>query len=232
MLNYQEAHSIINKYNKLSLNLRIICFVWFLLLLFILPVIVWQFGLVRTIIPIVLLMVYFALLISVEYYCLHKLLYPMSKEHLVSNIIKMILCPPTAISANDKLSLNLVAFYDPLCLASIFFKNEQFGEYANKLILDLIYPIKIELTDKIPLAINFWHRRNFINIYEQFLNKSNITELRTFEVHYPSDLQNKSYCPRCLSQFKLDKGECPDCMGIKLVKFGKKLYRRKGKFNE
>ncbi len=212
-----KVNEIIGKYKYDSLTLRILCFTWLFFMIIVFPLIVWKYSLLKIVIPIIILTIYFTLVISIEFYRLHKLWYPSDREDRVNTLIKMILCPPSAVSANDKLTLKLVSFYDPLCLGLYFLSKEYFSNFAQRLILDLKYPIKLELSDDISLAINLWHRKNLNEIYNIFLEE-NFKDTIKF-IPNRLDNENKTYCPRCLCQFNLENGECPDCIGIKLVAF-------------
>jgi len=219
LLNHQNAQTTINDYEHQSAGLRTFTTIMFINLFFISPYLVWTLGLKQTIIPIAIFTYFLAILICVEFYHIHKYFYPSDNYDRICNISKMILCPPTAIGANDILTSNLVSFYDPLAIAFIFFNKKRFEKFAEKIIRDLKYPIKINQFNEFSQIINWWYRLILIKSYLNHFKNNLAIEKDFFLAPEAMDINCQSYCPRCLGQFIIYKGECPDCDGVVLKSF-------------
>lgn len=199
---------------KLRLNvMRASCLGFFLLLFFVVPVGVGIYGLEPLIIPTALMMVAFAVYISVLFFLVHRRLYPELREERVSHLVKMIFCPPGAIRAADVLTADLLTSYDPVVVASLFHSpdtDEFIGSYAR----DLKFPIKDDLTEPHSAKIAQWYRAQLLDRVLEHLQK---TGHRRVFLGPEIGAENGSYCPRCLGRFQVTSGECVDCPGVSLI---------------
>jgi hypothetical protein len=208
-----KAVSLRLESEKLRLQvIRVSCLVFFLFLFFIVPVLVAMYGLEPLIIPTALMMLIFALYISVLFFLVHRRLYPELKEERFSHLAKMILCPPGAIRAAVVLTANLLTNCDPTVVASLFHSpdtDEFIGSYAR----DLKFPIKDDLTDPLPAKIAHWYRTQLLDHVQEHLQAR---DRRAF-IEPEMTEEGGSYCPRCLGLFQVESGDCVDCPGISLV---------------
>lgn len=199
---------------KVRLNvIRASSLVFFLLLFFTVPVLVSIYGLEPVIIPTALMMVTFAVYISVLFFLVHRSLYPELREERFGHLAKMIFCPPGAIRAADVVAANLVASYDPVVVASLFHSpdtDEFIGSYAR----DLKFPINDDLTEPHSAKIAQWYRTQLLDRVLEHLQK---TGHRGVFLGPKIGEEIGSYCPRCLGRFQVNSGECVDCPGVSLI---------------
>jgi hypothetical protein len=143
----------------------------------------------------------------------------MEKEERISSVVKMALCPPTAIRARDVITANLLAPYHPIAAAYGVLEDKEFQSFARRFLLDMEHPIASEIVDETIRSAEQWSRTTMVALCREFLTRNNLNAEEFFLPPAPSDAACIAYCPRCCSQFTIDVGECPDCSGIHLVRF-------------
>jgi hypothetical protein len=186
----------------------------FFVFLFVLaPVLTLYRGLEPLIIPIALTMVAFAGAIAALFFPVHRHLYPQSREDRLTHLAKMVLCPPGAIRAPDLLTAGLMAHYDPALVASLLHSTDT-EAFVESYVRDLRFPIKDELTDPLSLQIVRWYRARLLDGIKGRLQE--FVGQKTFAGPDVAE-EGGSYCPRCLGQFQIDRGECADCPGVSLT---------------
>jgi hypothetical protein len=215
-----RAKQVLNEITGHLLRLRSFCATLFIFLFILSPILVLQVGLTLMIIPVAAFMFIMATYISILFYKAHKRVYPAAKEERISNLIKMILCPPVAIRANDIITSKVLIEFSPVAIAKILLKKEDFLLFAQRQLLDLKHPIEHECKEQLATEIIAWHNTTLFDIiYDYLCSAEKITKIDLLDAPKPWDNQSKSYCPRCLCQFQIDDGECHDCVGVRLVPF-------------
>jgi hypothetical protein len=195
------------------------CATLFVYLFILAPILVLHFGLTQTIIPIAVFMFIMAIYISILFYKAHKKVYPSAKEERISNLIKMVLCPPDAIRANDIITSKILIEFNPVIIANILLKKEDFLLFAQRQLLDLKHPLEYECKEKLSTEIIAWHNTTLFNITYDYLCNAEGTQIDLLDAPKPWDNQSKSYCPRCLCQYLIYEGECSNCFGVRIVPF-------------
>lgn len=214
----EDALKCHDRVRSLEAGIRWNCFIFFILLYGVAPIMANTYGLIRSIIPVAIVMLICALFISVSYFYAHKVLYhSLSNDRLV-NFVKMILCPPAAIRAADLLTLHAMSRFHPVLLANIILGSHN-EAFTRAVIKDMHYPIRHDLTDPVALSIVSWHSACEINACKNFLEAEDSTAFRDFLVLPDRDGVSSAYCPRCSCQFENRLDECPDCPGVKLLLF-------------
>jgi len=191
---------------------------FFIFLYVIIPIMVSAYGLTRLIIPVAVVMLLSALLISVQYFINHKTIFPAQSHERLSNVVKMILCPPVAIRAADLLTLKAMSRFHPLLLANILLGSHSI-EFERAVISDLKHPIRHDLTDSRAQSIVSWHASCELDICRKFFKEQYSETLEEFLTPPAWDGISSAYCPRCSCQFAMRSGECPDCPGVELLPF-------------
>ncbi len=212
----KDALAKLGSATSFTATLKWICIVFFVYLFLLVPILVSVYGLTWLMIPIAALMVAFAVQISVMFYSVHKALYPDLNEDRISNVAKMLLCPPVSIRAVDLLTANSAANLSPIVVADLLSGSDA-KQFVRLFILDLKYCLGHELSDHFPIEIAKWYARQQLKHCLEYIdNTGNFSSVVLFAPP-PNDGSSTAYCPRCESQFITGSGECPDCPGVKLL---------------
>lgn len=146
------------------------------------------------------------------------------------DMVKMVIFPPTAVRANDFLSLNLLTNYHPLAIAQILFDKINFENFSKKVVIDLKYPIINNFENEQVTLTNKWHRSNLENIVTAFLHNYSVDMKHLLITPLPENVSCKSYCPRCENQYTVLKNICSECGTIALIPFkANKVHIKKSK---
>jgi hypothetical protein len=213
-----EALSHLAHVNDLAAGMRWTCSAFFIVLYIVTPLIVAAYGLTRFVIPVAIVMILSALFVSITYFRAHKALYPSQSHERLSNVVKMILCPPAAIRAVDFLTLDAMSQFHPVLLANLFLGSDSLA-FVRVVINDLKHPIRHDLTDPRAMSIVSWHAACELDACMTFLASQNSTILDDLVAQPSWDGISSSYCPRCTCQFTTPSDECPDCPGVELLQF-------------
>jgi hypothetical protein len=197
---------------------RWISSIFFVFLFVATPLIVSVYGLTRCVIPVAIFMFLSALFISAMYFGAHRALYPSQLYERVSNSVKMILCPPAAIRAVDLLTLNAMSLFHPVLLANLFLGSESLT-FTRSVINDLKYPLQHDLIEPLALSIVSWHTACELDVCREFLEAQDSITMDELLAAPVWDGVSSVYCPRCTCQFADWLRECPDCPGVKLLRF-------------
>jgi hypothetical protein len=213
-----EALSHLAQVNDLATGMRWTCSAFFIVLYIITPMIVSVYGLSLFVIPVAICMLLCALFVSITYFRAHKALYPSQSHERLSNVVKMILCPPAAIRAVDFLTLGAMSQFHPVLLANLFLGSDSLA-FVRAFINDLKHPIRQDLTDPRARSIVSWHAACELDACTKFLESQNSTILGDLLAPPSWDGMSSAYCPRCSCQFATRLDECPDCPGVELLQF-------------
>ena len=184
----------------------------------IVPVLVQFFGLNRLLVPTIIMMIFMAIFISIQYFIAHKQLYPLKLSDRIINITKMILCPPVAIRASDLLTINAFSDYNPTAIGA-FLLGPKAKNFILTWIKDLQFPISHVHSNIETCSIAEWYAQVQIE-YLLALAKTEF-QIKPEEIFSAPawDGLSHSYCPRCDIQINMNSVECPDCPGITLKAF-------------
>jgi len=213
-----EALNHLAHVNNLAAGMRWTCSAFFIFLYVITPMIVSAYGHTLFVIPVAIVMLLSALFISATYFRAHKALYLSQSHERLSNVVKMIFCPPTAIRAVDLLTLNAMSRFHPVLLASLLLGSDSLA-FARVVISDLKHPIRHDLTDPRALSIVSWHAAYELDACTKFLEGQYSTTLDVLLAPPSWNGVSSAYCPRCSCQFATHSGECTDCPGVELLPF-------------
>ena len=218
-LDVKNARKEIEKFDDKSYKLRIFCNLLFLYIFLIVPVLVYFYGTIKLFIILLVLMYLSSISVSIIFYTIHKMFYPAQKGERIIDMIKMIIFPPTAVRANDFLSLNLLVNYHPLTVGLILFDNINFENIAKKVLIDLKHPIINDFENEQVDLTNKWHRSNLENIVIDFLHNNSVDIKNLIIAPSPENVSCKSYCPRCEAQYTIQNGICSECSNMALISF-------------
>ena len=154
--------------------------------------------------------------LAVLYHRVHRATYPSAGEERLTDMAKMVLCPPSAIRAGDSVSANLLGDYSPLVHCSVL-GGAGLGDFVLSYVRDLRYPLAFHCGDPRAKSAARW--------YADLLLERSLAFAATAQLEFsdpstpPGHAEDgcRSYCPRCHAQYTMDAGECTDCRGIALV---------------
>lgn len=213
-----EAFMHLTLVNNLTSGMRWTCSTFFIFLYLATPITVTAYGLTGFVIPAAIVMFVSAIFISIKYFRAHKALYSSHSHERLSNVLKMVLCPPQAIRAVDLLTLNAMDRFHPVLLASLFLGTDSLS-FARLVISDLIHPVSHGLSDSRAMSIVSWHAAYELEECRKLLRAQYSMNLDDLLAPPSWDGISSVYCPRCSCQFIAHSGECPDCPGVTLVAF-------------
>ncbi len=147
----------------------------------------------------------------------HRRLYPAAREGRVSAFLSLLLCPPAAIRARDRLTLDLVESFDPVAVRLALSAVPDTAFYAA-VIRDLAHPLPSD--DVVPHGNGIRLAREteaWFLAEIRCLTESSLaaTGLRSAELCVPPPHRSgEVYCPRCHALFVRAVSFCPDCRGV------------------
>jgi hypothetical protein len=183
------------------------------------PVVFWSVGF-RSTWPFALLgLIGLTTSIAILFRTAHRQFYPGADDELFSSFLIVLLSPATALRAHDLLSRPLFEAMHPLALARLLCRPAQFRELAREAWLDAFSPPSRPAADLSSDAerIAAFARASWQGVLKEYLRTCGLVPADFEQVPEPADDTCRSYCPRCLVQFTLTAGTCPDCAGQRLV---------------
>lgn len=197
--------------------LKVLCNILFIYLFTMLLIFLLYLHIIEMLIPVAFLAFIIAVQISVIFYSLHRRIYPDASEDRISNLIKMILCPPSSIRACDLITENLPGNYNPLAVAHLLLSRERFRKFAVQTLRNLKYPPVDYFKDRPARRIIMWQNDMLLKTASGCLRAAGYIRKELLSPPVPNDAGVRFYCPRCLCQFTKAQGSCPDCPGVKLL---------------
>lgn len=215
----EKIRKRISEYKEKACALRILCNAHFAHLFVLAPAVVWHSGVTRYLIPLAAGMWCIALATAGVFWRLHKSFYPEATEERVAAALKMALCPPVSLRANDLLSFPLLAAFHPLAIAWELCGTEEFERFARHTMLDLHHPVAGEEMDWEGSAVERWSRETALKILGDFLARQGVDAEALCRPAARPDDATQAYCPRCEAGYAILAGECADCPGVALHRF-------------
>jgi len=200
-------------------NLRFCCTIHWVVLFVYIPLMIFYFGL-STVWPFLIVVGYSStLIVSFAYFALHRRLYREASFERISNLARMLLCPPAAIRACDYITRYYLEIFSPKMVSSVLLGDKDLKLTLKKLYIDICYPINYWADcDDLNGVFDFYHSHEK-DIFHSGLKALNIPiEELTCEIEKLSS-DCKCYCPRCCGQFVKELTTCPDCYGVDVVKY-------------
>jgi hypothetical protein len=193
----------------------------FLYLLLLVPVLIWQVGLKRTWLGLLVGLLALTSTTALLFRRAHRSLYPEAEDDRFTHVLTVLLSPATAIRAHDLLSRGLLETFHPLAVIQAFCPPGTFRAHAEKVLLDIRFPAGPVTAAGGPEAeaVRRISRSVLQAAVEAFLRQSGIDPEELVKPPVPADDTCRAYCPRCRAQFIRRDGTCPDCVGVALVEF-------------
>lgn len=156
------------------------------------------------------------------FYRAHRALYPKAEDERFTHTLTILLAPTTAMRAHDALSRPLMEGFHPLTLAKVLLPENDFREFARRVLLDLRQPALPFCPNDSPAASETERlaRGALQSEAEKFLKAAGIESDQLCRPPLPADETCRAYCPRCQAQFTTAEGTCADCGGLARKPFG------------
>lgn len=214
----EKAAETLEQARSLTRPLSWWCLIFFVGLFVVAPILVIIFGLAYVIVPIVIFLYAFAVQIAILFHEAHKKLYGAEKQDRLTDVVKMILFPPAAIRAADRLNAEALSPFNPLVTAALLSPQDT-AAFVESWLRDLAHPLRQELNDPPAVAIAAWYAARQLEQALAFVKRHDPPRAEAFSAAPEPAGASATYCPRCGEQFALEAGECPDCPGVELVPF-------------
>jgi hypothetical protein len=198
--------------------IRSMCTILFVFLFVGVPLLVTFAGLLQVLIPIGFIIFALAIEIAIMFYRGHKTLHPEETQERFESLIKMILCPPIAIRANDLLSKHLLSQFSPIVVADLL-PGASAQQFVRSFILDLLYPLRHEVADDDSIDIMNWAAAEQLKHSVEYVSRSKYPKAEVLLARPQKTDDSVFYCPRCGCQFVSGSDSCPDCPGVELLSF-------------
>lgn len=213
MNSLRAAHETISQQTK---SLVILCNSQFFCLLIIAPILLYFFG-TQLLIASFIYIILTNLLIAIFFYLVHRKIYPNQIGERVSDVLKMIFCPPMTIRATDVLTLRYLTAFHPLAVARLVSNDVKFELLAKQMLLSFNYPSDT-IDDNEYKHDMLWHLKAMEESVYNFLNENGISA--SFLTVVPKQVNGVvSYCPRCHTQYTVKDGQCLECSGVTLIEY-------------
>jgi hypothetical protein len=137
-----------------------------------------------------------------------KKMYPGQMESRWQHALTFALSPLSAIRANDVLLRDLLCAFHPLAVARVIMNEKEFQIEAER-----------ELRQSIYLRRSAGAAEGMQLALEAFIRDAGLNPDELLKAPLPQSPNSCAYCPLCLSQFVINEGECPDCIGVQLQKY-------------
>jgi len=212
----QEASQRLRQVRDVTPSLRWICSAFFVFLYLVVPILVSIYGLTRLVLPVAGIMFLAAVAIALRFLGVHRALYPQRRGGRVSDVVKMVLCPPAAMRAVDLLTLPALSQFHPVLISDLLLGPADTA-FVQAVIRDLKHPLQYDLTDPEGVSIVHWYATAQLDACLNFLGAQD-SRTRAGLLAPPFwDGISAAYCPRCSCQYTIRSGECPDCPGVRLL---------------
>lgn len=197
--------------DKLS-SLRWSCNLWLGGILTIYTVMAAQVGYVTMTLFLLVALEAAAIHLGYKFYRLHKQIYPEENRLRLAELLKFLCCAPTVFHCVDAISSNLLSRFHPLVVAHLLCEPRDFDRVCTEWVRDLKYGKSTNSENE------RWLRAQSLDLVEAFLKTIKRPIERYVGSPKPEDLESKSYCPRCETQYRFSEGVCPECT-ITVVSF-------------
>lgn len=197
--------------------LRGACNLLWILMFVVLPVLMFGLKVWFLVLPLVGLLLVLHGVVVGGYWRLHKKMMATESTHRWEGLVKIVLCPPASVRALDLISLDLLDLYHPLAVAGVVTGKSELQRLAVAMVREARHSLPVDLSVSGLAEVADWHRRTMLEAAETFLKKEQVDLSAVDQVPNRTDESVKSYCPRCLTVYMIENGDCSDCRGLALV---------------
>ncbi len=208
-------------FERATAGLRQTCNLLFFTAFVLVPMTYWRFG---AELPFVVALAFGGMLmlwIGIEFWCLHKKLYPDQSAERFQLWMLVGVMPQYSIRAVDELSKGFLACAHPLAVAEVFLPEEKFRALRDAVLRDLDFPPPPVLTGE-GAGRSLEAAQLFRDDYEKpavaaITNRRADEAVRCLPDESEIEEGSVKYCPRCLMPYEEAAESCIDCGGIGIV---------------
>jgi len=187
------------------------------------PFLVWQQGLLRAWVFLIIPLVPLVLGAVITFVRLHRFFVPDDRVDRILHAFVAAVYPLEACRAVDMVSRHVFTGYHPLAVACALCREDDFRDFGRRFLSDLHFPLQpvFHLEEPAARTVVEDFRELQIDACNRMLAREEI-ELGTLMTSWMPEEGSQTYCPRCQSQFVLETGLCSVC-GIELLNWGEEL---------
>lgn len=195
------------------------------------PFLVWRYGAVAAVLPILGLLLVLLGGVCLSYYRAHSRLYPGCRGERRLHLLMFLCAPPMAVRAADLLGHHALDAWHPLTAAAVLLPPSRFADVARRWLLDLKYPL-CRTSPDLPEAASA-ARASYTTALaarlEALIERRGESVAALLTPPLPSGSEDLSYCPRCLAHFTIADGLCRECDDLPLIPFDVPTKMRAGR---
>lgn len=199
MTNTQAAARRLLVFFRRSCWLRIVSNLQFVFLFLLVPLAFEKFG-TGILWRVILMLVVISIAITLEFWTLHKAMFPKGGSQRFKSGVTILLSPMAAIRAHDAVARDLLSGYHPLAVAAAVLPAEEFRRFAGEQLRLCRFG---DYADK-------QYQQALQRAMEKIIRQKN---LDLEELIRPPRHESGCvvYCPRCLAQYTRERESCSDC---------------------
>lgn len=219
-LDFERAATRVRECREQTRVLSVWCNALFLYVFAALPLVIQQYGLAGPWPWLAAGLVILVAATAIEYAGAHRALYPGEPAGRRGAIALMVLTPLSAIRAVDALWKELLATQHPLAAARALCREEDFARVAGAVWRDALHGIPFTASSNAEAeATRAWFHERARERMARSLGAAGIEASALERAPALDDPSNRSFCPRCHSQFVIVEGMCESCGGLGLRRF-------------
>jgi len=149
-----------------------------------------------------------------------RTLLSLSSTEQFNRIATLCFSPAGVMRAAHTITREAFSDYDPSALAVMTLQPQQLRRFLSRRLRNMQYPLFSDILDASGdfRATCHWFCDVQMQAFETMLSEAGINTEKLLTPPTP-DFDAVSWCPRCLSQYTLAAGMCPDCLDITLQIF-------------
>lgn len=198
-MSIQSAARRMLVFTRRSRGLRLISNLQFVFLFVVLPLGFEKFGM-AIFWRVVIMLLAISAAIGIEFWFIHKTLFPAARDERLKSGITVLLSPIAAIRASDALAHHLLAGFHPLAAAGAILPEKEFRRFAGEQLRVNRYG---DYLDK-------RFQQMVQQQMEQAIRRKGLNPEELLRPPEP-DPGCAVYCPRCLAQYTKPREDCVDC---------------------
>tara|TARA_Y100001934_G_scaffold252496_1_gene316603 strand:+ start:3200 stop:4357 length:1158 start_codon:yes stop_codon:yes gene_type:complete len=152
--------------------------------------------------------------ITILFWRAHKQLYPHSGDERFTAGLTMLLFAPAAMRAKDLITAPALTGFHPLPTAA-HLSPRTVKSYARFILRELKWAPSPQTSSESASTIR-WHKEELSLAIIRCCTGQGWDPVDLAKPPPPADPESRSYCPRCLSEFVTETGNCSPCGNVKL----------------
>ena len=219
-LSARRVRRRVRVFERATAGLRLNCNLLFLVTFVVVPLMYWKYDVGRPFLVSLGVLALLVLWIGIEFWCLHKKLYPEQGAERFQLWMLVGVMPQYSIRAVDELSKGFLAAVHPLAVAEVFLREEHFVALRDAVLRDLEFPA--------PQVMAGEGAAPSLEVATQFRNEFEEPAIAAIASRRSAALPKRRpaegeveegavhFCPRCLMPYEAAAAQCVDCGGVEV----------------